>query len=181
MSVITPCAEEAACRHILAGQVARYPRLALVDLYKLIYQAALGSEHAIHDVAAARNWLNRELAALGEGQNEPILDPISPNGHIVRVHLRPYIAAGGDPVTLLNAFIRTANEYRGSQATLVRYWSYAKRLAETGELPFPPAALASFLAGAQAQQFPAMHHSPAYRETYHPAYRVIARHFLPWP
>lgn len=171
-------AEETAFRRILADQIARYPRLEIVDLYKLIYQAALGSEHAVHDIAAARDWLNRELATLSEGPEEPVIDPISPEGRIVRVHLRPYVATGGDPAALLNAFVHTANTYQGSRATLTRYWLYAERLAETGGLPFSPAAMASFLAGVRSQQFPALHHSPAYREAYHPAYRVIARDFL---
>jgi len=83
------------------------------DVYKLLHQAAMGSEHAVSNPESARGWLIRELAEMGEGVPEPLIDPISPDDEIVRVHMRPYVAAGYDPDLLLDAFIRTANEYRG--------------------------------------------------------------------
>lgn len=38
----------------------RYPGLQVEDLYKLVHQAALGSEHAVKDIEVARQWLMRE-------------------------------------------------------------------------------------------------------------------------
>jgi len=171
-------AEEAAFQQILARQMARYPRLAIQDLYKLIYQAALGAEHAVPDVAAAQDWLERELRQLGAGPPEPIVDVISPDGCLVRVHLRPYVAAGGDPGALLTAFVRTAKEHGGTGEQLRRYWSYAVRLAAMGGLPFNQTDLRSFWADVAAQGFPVVHHSAAYRAAYKPAYRVIRQEFL---
>lgn len=66
------------------------------------------------------------------------MDPLSPDGGIVRVNLRPYIAAGGDPSALLAAFIRTADECQGTLANLRRLWSYAEGMAAEGQLPFAP-------------------------------------------
>jgi hypothetical protein len=173
-------AEETAFQQILARQMTRYPRLAIQDLYKLIYQAALGAEHAVPDVAAAQEWLARELSQLGAGPPEPIVDTISPDGCIVRVHLRPYMAAGGDPGALLTAFVRTAQEHGGTGEQLRRYWSYAVRLAAMGGLPFNQTDLLSFWAGVEAQGLPVVHHSAGYRDAYKPAYRVIRREFLLW-
>lgn len=170
--------EEVAFRQILANQVSRYPRLQVQDLYKLIHQAALGSEHAIQSASAARRWLERELRELADGPAEPAIDLISADGRIVRVNLRPYIAEGGDANTLLAAFIRTANEYHSMPDGLRRYWAYAERMAEAGELPFAQAEMKCFFAEREAEGFPAVHHSAIYEPLYHPAYRVIAFSFL---
>jgi hypothetical protein len=174
-------AEETAFHQILAHQVTRYPRLEIQDLYKLTYQAAMGAEHAVQDIVAARDWLERELSQLGDGPEEPVVDTISADGRIARLHLRPYVAAGGDPSALLTAFVRTANEHRGIWEQLRRYWSYAVRLAAMGGLPFNQTDLLSFWADVEAKGFPVVHHSAEYRAAYKPAYRVIRREFLLWP
>jgi len=168
----------AAFRCILADQVARHPRLEVQDLYKFIFQAALGSEHAVRDAAAARDWLERELREMGAGPAEPVVEPLSPDGRIVRVNLRPYIAAGGDPAVLLEAFIRTASAHRGTSAELRRYWGIAQQMAREGQLPFSPDELRDFIARMEALGWPAVHHSEAYEMAYRPAYRVIARELL---
>jgi len=170
--------DEKAFRRILANQLSRHPRMEIQDLYKLIHQAALGSEHAVRDVDAARSWLEQELSQLAKGPDEPVVDAISPDGRIVRVNLRPYLVSGGDPSLLLDAFIETANVYPGTEHRLRRYWSYAERMMTAGELPFAQIKARTFFETMQAEGFPAAHHSSGYGEAYHPAYRVVAREFL---
>ncbi len=169
-----------AFRATLSDHLFRYPRLEVQDLYKLIYQAAMGSEHACQDIVAAHTWLEHELNGLSEGPEEPVVDPLSPDGRIVRVNLRPYRAAGGDQSGLLAAFIRTANEYQGTLTRLRQYWSYAERMARAKELPFSPNCLREVFAKLEAEGFPPVNHSEAYETAYHPAYRVIVREFLFW-
>jgi hypothetical protein len=173
-----PEADQARFRTILADQIARYPQMEIQDLYKLILQATMGSEHAISSVDAARSWLRRELASLSEGPEEPMSDVISSDGNIVRVNLRPFIQGGGDPSSLLNAFVRTANEYRGTEERLLDHWFFAEQMAEDGELPFEPSQMRAFIKKLEKDGFPAVHHSTRYEEAYHPAYRVIKREYL---
>jgi hypothetical protein len=148
------------------------------DLYKLILQGTMGSEHAISSIDTARSWLRRELASLPEGPEEPIADVISSDGNIVRINLRPFIQSGGDPSSLLDAFVRTGNEYRGTEERLRDHWSLAVRMAEDGELPFEPLQMGAFLEKMERDGFPAIHHSTRYEEAYHPAYRVIKQEYL---
>lgn len=172
--------EEAELRRILADQVARHPRMQVQDLYKFIHQAALGSEHAVRDTAMARGWMRREIATLDSiAVDEPLMEPLSPDGQLVRVNLRPYLARGGEQEALLRAFIRTANEYPGEAGTLERYWSVAEAMCSEGELPFSHSDMETFFAARREQGFPAVHHSEDYGEHYRPAYRVIQRDFLP--
>jgi len=74
---------------IVLSHLSRYPLAQLEDLYKLYYQASLVSEYALKDVETAREWLNEELDQLGLNQNEPLLETISPDDRIGRVHLPP--------------------------------------------------------------------------------------------
>ena len=155
---------------ILRDHFARYPAIQVQDVYKLIHQAALGSEHAIADPKSAREWMERELAEMGPGPDEPVVDPISGDGKIVRVHLRPFIADGGDPDVLLDAFIRTANEFRGDKNTLESYWKMVIEMPH-----FSRVEMSAFIVPLRAQNYPAVHHSEAYERAYRPAYRVILR------
>lgn len=165
-------------RRILADHCRRYPRLQVADLYKLLHQASMGSEHAVSGEAGVRAWLERELVTMGAGPEEPLIDPISPDGEIVRVHLRPYTAAGLDPEQLLEAFVQTAREYRGFAERLQRYGQVAGDMAAAGLLPFRPAQVRAFMQRMEERGFPAVHHSPVYETLYRPAYRVVARTFL---
>lgn len=144
------------------------------DVYKLLHQAALGSEHAVSDCESARRWLIRELAEMGEGILEPLADPISPDGKIVRVHLRPFVTAGYDLDLLLDAFVRTANEYRGKVRLLEQYWQ-----AVAGLAGFAPREMDDFIGALKEKNYPAVHHSVKYNELYRPAYRVVSLDFCP--
>ena len=148
------------------------------DLYKLLHQAALGSEHAIPEAASARRWLERELIEMGPGPDDPLLDPISPGAEILRVHLRPYIQAVRDPQALLTAFLRTADGWPGSQDTLRTYARIALEWSASPNMPLQPVEIQAFFATMEAQGYPAVHHSEIYASLYRPAYRVVAASFL---
>jgi len=163
---------------ILQDHLRRYPQMQAADLYKLLYQAALGSEHAVRDEQAARDWLERELAGLGDGPDDPLMDPLSPDGQILRVHLRPYLRAGKNPERLLRAFIQTANEWRGSLDKFKEYGATARRQAQVGSGSIREEEIEAFFAKMEEQGLPAVHHSEVYKRLYRPAYQVVARQFL---
>ena len=158
---------------ILQEHLLRYPAMQIQDVYKLIHQAAMGSEHAISSADGARQWMARELSEMGNGPDEPVVDPVSADGQIVRVHLRPYGLQGGDTEALLNAFILTANEFRGDLQILEEYWRSAVNMQH-----FLPAEMKSFIESMQTQNYPAVHHSPEFENLYRPAYRVVRRKFI---
>ncbi|MEN6369767.1 MAG: hypothetical protein ABFD77_08735 [Thermotogota bacterium] len=162
-------------RDIVLEHQRRYPCWKLDDLYKLVHQAALGSEHTVTDEARARAWLTQEMAKMGLGPHEPLIEPISPDGEVVRVHLRPYLRRRLDPELLLEAFVRTAEEFRGLHGRIDAGLAEAGRLAREGRLPFTETDIALLSARMRAEGFPAVHHSDVYVAEYHPAYRVISR------
>jgi hypothetical protein len=162
---------------LIRAHLVRYPQMEPADLYKLLHQAALGSEHAVRDTSAAREWLESELATMGPGPAEPLVDSLRADGRVVRIHLRPFVAAGGDPEALLQAFIETGAE-RGDREDLRRAGEVAVCLARAKALPWPDSTVSALFAGLAAQGYPAVHHSAAFVEQYRPAYRVVAGKLL---
>lgn len=139
------------------------------DAYKLIHQAACGPAHAVRNRADARQRLEEELQNLTHAYPEPAIDPISPDGDLVRVHLSPYLAASGDVETLLKAFIQTSCEFRPDQEKLVSYLTTALMYVE---------GLQELMITLKNQGYPAVHHSKPYRAAYQPAYRVVLEKLL---
>lgn len=168
-----------AFRRILLEHHERYPRWGVEDVYKLIHQAAMGSEHAVKNTLAVHDWMERELATMGEGPKEPLMDPICPDGSIVRIHLRPYIARGGSAFALVEAFIATANNFKGSMKDMDIYWASARQMAVDGDLPFDPEKMDKFVSKAHKANFEAHEHSAVYEKLYRPAYRIIWKELLP--
>jgi hypothetical protein len=98
------------------------------------------------------------------------VEPLPPDGRFVRVHLRPYLARGGDAGALVAAFIRTANAARGDTAQF--------RCAELA-LAGVGVEAAGYFAARRGAGFPAVHHSPAYEAAHGPAYRVVEQALVP--
>ena len=163
---------------IIQSQLSRYPLSQIEDLYKLTHQAALGSEHAVEDRKAARAWMFRELEEMVNISTDPLFDEISPDGQIVRIHLKPFIDSGGEPEILLEAFIQTANEFMGSIEKLIQNWRSIERLADSSEINFQAEELRRYFSLMDSAGYPAVHHSLQYQNAYHPHYRVISREFV---
>jgi hypothetical protein len=166
-------------RDILVTQSRRYPHWNIEDLYKLIHQAAMGSEHAVSDETRAHEWLLGEIQDLGDGPDEPLIDTISPDGGVVRIHLRPLVRANKDIEQLFHAFLRTARYFHGSETRLEMYGKSAVWIAQDGVFPFSADKLAAYIKHMKESDFPAVHHSAVFESAYRPAYRVVAREFLP--
>jgi len=165
-------------QQILTTHLLRYPKIQVQDIYKLLHQACLGSEHNIQDELEARDWLERELAGMGDGPDDPLMDRLSPAGQILRIHLRPYLRAGKDPEKLLQAFLNTAQSWRGSSKLLKEYGVTAAWLVQRGSWSIRWEEIESFFVKMEEKDFPAMHHSKVYIRLYRPAYRVVASQFL---
>ncbi len=176
--VVPNSSEEWAFRRILVLHCIRYPLMEVQDLYKLIHQASMGSEHAVQDLDVTRAFLEREVDELADGPEEPIEDIISADDQIARINLRPYLTSNASLENLFKAFVRTANEFEGSTMRLKRYRSYAERLTGESSFAFSRTAIRSFFDQMEAQGFPAVHHSASYATAYQPAYRVVLYEFF---
>jgi hypothetical protein len=166
-ALLSPCIPSA-WTSALADFTRARPAATAQDFYKLAHQGTMGSEHAVGTGEAARTWMAREVASLKpapKGVVELLVEPLPPDGRFVRVNLRPYLARGLSPDSLVAAFIATANTAAQDSAQLV-----------CARHALPAASAARALFDAQRRNgFGAVHHSEVYERAYAPAYRVISR------
>lgn len=158
---------------LLSRHLDRYPHMRLDDIYKLLHQAALGPGHAVKDATDARKRLDAEAAALGLGPVEPEDDVISPDGKLARVHLRRFVAGGGDLGKLCDAFVETANTYPPSMDKLAKFCGCLADLAASGGIPFSREEVVQWFDRIAQAGYPAVHHSEEFAGRYKPAYRVV--------
>lgn len=169
---------ESRFRIIMGSHLARYPLMTGLDIYKLLFQAVMGSAHAVFNIESARTSLESELMNPGNGPAEPLKDVISPCGRIARINLRPYAEEELDPEVLLSAFIRTGKEFTGSEDTLELYCSWFIHMKKKDLLPVELRNIDTLFKDMISSGYPAIHHSDIYRNTYSPAYRIVALEYL---
>ena len=156
----------------------RYPNLQIEDLFKYIFQSAFGCEHMVSSADAAVDWICREYGAGGYGveiDTEPL------DGGYSRAHLC-WLDRGLAPKTLGALFCRSAKAEANGREALVEKLNIAREMIEAGELPFELSAFEEKRLAWEREGYAALHHSSRFRESYHPAYRVVANdyaRFLP--
>lgn len=155
------------------------------DAYKWTFQATRGGEHAAPSHEAAAGWLDREWKSTGDQPaDEKQWVPLCPGSDIGRFNLRPYKRMGGDPNDLVEAFVASAAQYRSEPTAFTEAWAeLGRRLAKKGFGHVTHREWLRLDAEMKAKNYPAVHHSEAYKKAYSPAYRILtleqARRLIP--
>jgi hypothetical protein len=163
---------------LIQTHLTRYPESEIADVYKLLHQAAFGPGHLIASKKAALEWLEQESGMVTPSQDTPLVENIHPDGVIVRLHLRPYLAHQGQLKPLLEALVRSAEQVRGDAESMDCWWQVFEALCQAGAPhtdPFERREVTLFGRVSARDHWPAVRHSPAYYSAYHPAYRVLTR------
>jgi hypothetical protein len=161
-------------RRTMQDEVRRHPRLQMQDLYKFAYQAAMGNEHMMADSAGMEKYLRQEMDTLTAGETEDLVEYLTPDSSAARVNLRPYKKMNGSTSHLVSLMIKSTHVFTPSKALLRIYLNDIEKLADDDMIPFKVENVQAYFKQMQEKQFPPMHHSSIFEETYHPAYRVIA-------
>lgn len=160
---------------LLDEHLARYPAAQPDDIYKLLYQGVLGPEHLIASPEEFARRLQAEYEALPPDAAGLLWEPVRPDRSLGRLHLGPFKARHDDLEWLVTACLRTAGRAWGTPAELCLAWATFVALCRAGR--WQAFALADVLAlhdRLEAQGYPPLHHSAAYRQAYRPAYRLVA-------
>jgi hypothetical protein len=158
---------------LIGEHLRRRPLMEPQDVYKLLYQGILGPEHLFTSQDTFRERLKKECKELALGGADSLLEPVRPDGELVRVNLAPYLAVGGDIEKLVQACLETVNTSWGSLEFLKQAWNiYTDRIAEGRPDEKTIAMITTFTNVIENQSYPAVHHSDRYRRTYQPAYRL---------
>jgi hypothetical protein len=170
-----PPADPAALVAFALDALARQPEARIEDAYKWVLQATRGGEHAASSEAQARERLAHEWGSLAPATpDEPALQPLRPDGALVRVNLRPCKARGGSMDALLQGFLVSAACVRADSADFLATWqALGVRLADGSVGHLTRGEWTRLDSALRAAGYPAIHHSAPYRAAYAPAYRVL--------
>ena len=166
--------DKAAVRLALEHQLGTYPASTLQDIYKAFYQEHFGAEHMIADTAAARNYLNYELAHCDDQAITLYYEPIGVNGDYVRVYLNAVKDGLITPEQLLWAFLDSAKPARHTSLDWATKWETIVEVIDEIRPDLGDKEERELLRQA-SQQNQAVHHSTYYNAAYHPHYRIIHR------
>lgn len=164
-----------------------YPEAQVQDLYKALYQAYHGAEHAITDEDSVRTYLLRELEEIKANQPDDefeLIESIYISGltpQVYRVNLVPAAGMEIDPERILQEFLRTGREFPeyyedNSRSLHVQFKNtFISMVDSFSDLNIK---MSGFLfrqtmLEMEKQNWPAIHHSTRYIKTYNPHYRLI--------
>lgn len=153
------------------------PELRIEDAYKWLFHATLGGEHAVQDENGPRTWLDREWPTVGKPiKGETEIEPLTPDGKLVRINLRPFKERGGDREMLLWAFVLSAERFKSGKREFVREWdALGARLKASKWKNLTAQEWSRLDKAMRNENFPAIDHSADYERLYKPAYRVVQR------
>ena len=161
-------------RAILIAHAKRYPLMQPTDAVKLIYQNEFGGGHLIRDEEACLNYLRREYTSVAKDPTVPLYEDIG-NG-IIRVNLAA--VKPEDLEQLGRAFIDSAAKHKGAMDRFLNKLEVLRKLANEGVFNFDTNALNAYLSEYEAAGYPAVSHSPEYRQAYKSAYRIIRKAYF---
>lgn len=152
------------------------PSMEPQDVVKQCYQAAFGAEHLLTDLDRARAFFMEEYEPL-EPVRGNLYEMISPS--FARISLPVWKRAGLSPEWLFQLFVLTASEPSVDGDKLFQeYLHTAGKLIEQGTLPIPSGDWQTYLDHYLESGQGPVHHSPHYRRTVQPAYRIVHNKYL---
>ena len=151
----------------LAAQRVRYPAMEGQDIVKFAFQAMLGVGHLLADRDTVTEYITREMDGTVADPGEPLTEKLSPAW--CRLNLRR-AAAEGIPASVIARLMLSS----GTEIPLTRRDVYEFCNGAGKEWIADPRQAEEIL---DETRLPS--HSPAYREQYHPAYRVISADWIP--
>ena len=151
-----------------------YPDARLQDIYKSYYQDHFGPGHLITDTAMVRHYLYSELSE--NDVSYPVYyEPTGKEGRFVRVFLSAVTDSLISAEELMDAFVRSANEFQEPKTEWLTEWNEIVRTIRENEIYVEGFDEDEPALTEAARNKQAMHHSRAYNVAYYPHYRIVRR------
>lgn len=175
VSLLTACNnEDKAIRQMCEEIHAQYPLATLQDVYKTCYQDYFGAEHLMSDTAAARQYLQRELAECRNTDMNlmPKREPTGFRHRFSRINLSCIVEGELTEKQLLALFFDAAGKENAYGDAWAEEWQKIERIALKVCPDWANEPLQAELRLA-AEGNHAVRHSEAFRKAYHPHYRIV--------
>lgn len=147
----------------------------LQDVVKFSYQAAMGVEHLLKDVDAAKKYFDDEYESVlpaGKENAIPLYEAVSEE--TVRVNLLPWKMQGYPQEDLFNLFVSTAKMHRADETRLDEYLEKSKDIVIECRPDISYEEVSKFFEEYKKSGRPSVHHSEAFRLFEKPAYRIVS-------
>lgn len=148
-------------------------QLNISDLFKFLYQSCFGCEHLVSDYDKALRWIVEE-ALQSKDDDLPCVEYL--DGEYCRIHLKA-LTSKEELEWLCRAFIDSSKKHPEGRARLEEQLRLLIEYSGTGVIGFDKDELEREADRWREQGFPPIHHSEAFREAHHPAYRVVLKRY----
>lgn len=155
---------------ILRRHLEKYPKMTPQDCFKLIYQNELGPGHLVRNEKESLELLKKEWDSIEADENEELIEPLGNN--LCRLNLKK-AKCRYTPEEINDIFVRTANIHRGRMGEFMHNMKLLKHNLENLPVNFTYDEFIEFQEMYRGRGYPALHHSPQYKEAYDPHYRVV--------
>lgn len=157
----------------LSVQHQKYPLMQCQDAIKAVFQAEWGCGHLISDEQGVYTYLKEEWERTPADVSCALTESLG--DRFVRLHIAAARAQGLSVDTLFHMLLHAAQIRCGDAARFSDALDTIAGMAREGALPFSHEEAENCIRAYRARGCPAVHHSDAFRQAYHPAYRVIDR------
>lgn len=168
-------------RKFVRQQLAWYPHLHLIDLYKSCYQDFMGAEHLVTNSEVANYYVQKELSEMDTAAYlQGFLEPCGLRGDHVRIPLS-FVKDGTIPAdSLVSWFVQSSGtELPHTLEEWMACWYKIEHIIDKLDLNLPDyetdkaTIRAIFERGGYACV-----HSKEFKQHYHPHYRIVSRRIL---
>ena len=160
-------------KELIEWHTANKQSLQVQDIYKMLYQSIYGPSHLLANLIRAEENLKTEYRAIIASGDEQMIEPISLDGSIIRVNLRPYKAYEGNIDLLFEVLRKSASQVKGDEAAFIALWQELTLLVEKGKLQFDISEVKKFSQELRERGAHVKHHSGEYLAANKPTYRVV--------
>ena len=119
-------------RNFIKTHIERYPQARPQDVYKLIFQGVYGVGHIITGKAKEYLWEEAGRIPLEGYPERPLIEPVSPDGSMVRVNLRPFLRMNLSLDGLFRVMMASA-DVKGDEEKFIELWDVFVCMVEKGE------------------------------------------------
>lgn len=150
------------------------PAIELQDVFKFLYQSCFGCEHLVKNSPMIAERIREEMQKADE---DDLPDVEMLEGDYCRVHLKVMNKAEVmlTPEMLAILFAKSAKTEPEGSVKLQEKLRELKAAAHDGLIPFTSEEVDAAIAKWQENDFCPIHHSDRFRNTHHPAYRVLSK------
>lgn len=161
-------------RQLIMGHIIRRPEMEAQDVYKLLYQGVYGVGHILSDRAWDRLIEESESINIDDHQEEPLTEPVSPDGAMIRVNLRPYLRQQMNLEKLYEA-MKISADIPGDDDKFLGFWQEFKVMVREEKLELSWKNIGEIDLSLSDEGPKPRHHTQVYRMAYYPAYRVVKK------